>query len=84
MRKLVWSPELEAVAQRWADQCTFGHDNERDKLDGTKVGQNAYWGGNPRRLEEAAVQGEMAGPVQAWYDEVTNPGFDSRRIKPFK
>ena len=37
MRKLVWSPELEAVAQRWADQCTFGHDKKRDKLDGTYV-----------------------------------------------
>ena len=38
MRKLVWNSELEAVAQRWADQCTFGHDSTRDKLDGTSVG----------------------------------------------
>ena len=41
----VWSSELEAVAQRWADQCSFGHDSERAKLDGTYVGQNTYWGG---------------------------------------
>ena len=34
----VWSTELEAIAQRWADQCTFGHDSTRDKLDGTSVG----------------------------------------------
>ena len=27
MRALVWNNELEAVAQRWADQCTFGHDS---------------------------------------------------------
>ena len=27
MRALVWNSELEAVAQRWADQCTFGHDS---------------------------------------------------------
>ena len=27
MRALVWNSELEAVAQRWVDQCTFGHDS---------------------------------------------------------
>ena len=37
MRKMVWSEELETVAQRWADQCTSGHDGERGKLDGTYV-----------------------------------------------
>ena len=37
MRKLVWNSELEAVAQRWADQCTFGHDSMRNTLDGTQV-----------------------------------------------
>ena len=33
----VWNTELEAIAQRWADQCNFGHDTTRDKLDGTSV-----------------------------------------------
>ena len=37
MKKMVWNEELEAVAQRWADQCTFGHDKKREKLDGTYV-----------------------------------------------
>ena len=37
MKKMVWSEELETVAQRWADQCTFGHDGKREKLDGTSV-----------------------------------------------
>ena len=37
MKKMVWSEELETVAQRWADQCTFGHDKKREKLDGTYV-----------------------------------------------
>ncbi len=26
MMSLEWDPELAMVAQRWADQCTFGHD----------------------------------------------------------
>ena len=28
---------MEAIAQRWADQCTFGHDIARNKIDGTSV-----------------------------------------------
>merc|ERR1719481_2033774 len=40
MRRLLWSHELETVAQRWADQCIFGHDKVKTKLDGTYVGQN--------------------------------------------
>ena len=30
------------VFNRWADQCTFEHDNVRTMLDGTRVGQNLY------------------------------------------
>ena len=38
----VWSDELEAIAQRWSDQCTFGHDSSRNTLDGTYVGIILY------------------------------------------
>ena len=37
MKKMVWNKELETVAQRWADQCTFAYDVKREKLDGTHV-----------------------------------------------
>lgn len=99
MRKLVWSTELESVAQRWADQCTvrtgtgislvsrcllkFGHDTSREKLDGTSVGQNAYWGANSQEEDEAAIQGKQTKAAQSWYDEVTDPGFDSQTINPY-
>ena len=36
----VWNTELEAIAQRWADQCGWAgsaHDKNRNKLDGTIV-----------------------------------------------
>ena len=36
----VWNAELEAIAQRWADQCGWAgsaHDDNRNKLDGTIV-----------------------------------------------
>ena len=32
MKKLVWSAELESVAQRWADQCTVKTDCEKSDL----------------------------------------------------
>jgi len=83
MRKLVWNTELEAVAQRWADQCQFGHDSSRNKLDGTAVGQNAYWGGSSVESDESTVQAGMTDAAQAWYDEVSDPGFDNGSISPY-
>ena len=79
----MWSTELETVAQRWADQCTVGHDSLRAKLDGTNVGQNVYWSAGAQEQDEAAVQGRMENSAQSWYDEVTQPGFDSQTINPY-
>ena len=66
MKKMVWNTELEAIAQRWSDQCTFGHDSERNKLDGTSVGQNAYWGASTQQVSEADVQAGVNKATQAW------------------
>ena len=83
MRALVWNEELAAVAQRWADQCTFGHDSERKKADGTYVGQNAYIGMSSQTSDQASLMASMGGSAQAWYDEVTDPGFDAANINPY-
>merc|ERR1712059_151151 len=83
MKRLVWNTELEVVAQRWADQCTFGHDSERGKLDGTYVGQNAYISSSSVSSTAEAMMPTMDGAVTAWYNEVTDPGFDSANISPF-
>lgn len=47
----MWNDELAAVAQRWSEQCykRGGHDRNRNKIDGTKVGQNAAWDWNSRK-----------------------------------
>ncbi len=42
MREMIWDAELAAVAQRWADQCQFGHDDERGVERYEHVGQNVY------------------------------------------
>lgn len=84
MREMVWNDELEAVAQRWSDQCTFGHDKDRKKLDGTYVGQNAFISMNSRKADEDEANKGAVNSVQAWYDEVSKPGFDPVNIDPFK
>jgi len=84
MREMVWNDELAAIAQRWADQCTFGHDKNRKKLDGTYVGQNAYMSGTTRQDDLTAIMDKMDKPTQAWYDEVTKNNYDPANIDPFK
>jgi len=83
MRELVWDSELEEIAQRWADQCTFAHDPIHGKLDGTAVGQNLYIGGSSLQTDQAGLTSTAPVPAQAWYDEVTDPGFSSGDIDPF-
>lgn len=83
MRKLVWDEELATIAQRWTDQCTFGHDDERSLLDGTYTGQNAYWASSSVESTEDAVQAGLAGATQNWYDEVSDPGFNPANINPY-
>ncbi len=38
MNLLVWDEEVALGAQKWADQCQFGHDDERD-VERFSVGQ---------------------------------------------
>ena len=79
----VWNEELEIIAQRWTDQCVFDHDELRSKLDGSSAGQNAYLGkSSPEKTKEQVMSGLRA-VVDAWYDEVTDPGFSSDHIDPF-
>ena len=83
MKKLVWSNQLAAVAQRWADQCTFGHDSERSKTDGTYVGQNAFFGSASQVSDKAAIMAAIGDSAQSWYDEVRDPGFNPDNIDPY-
>jgi len=83
MRKLKWNDELATIAQRWTDQCNFGHDDDRNKADGTRVGQNMYIGFNSQQQDETAVNNGLANPVTSWYNEVSDPGFNAADISPF-
>lgn len=64
MPDLTWDNELEAVAQRWANQCNYAHDKCRN-VDRFAVGQNiaATYYSNENNSP-------VTGMVQSWYDEV--------------
>merc|ERR1711962_1092659 len=83
MRELVWDEELEAIAQRWADQCTFEHDEERSRtmLDGTGIGQNLYISYNSSETDQDGLDAAVESIVQDWYDEVGL--FDGSNINSF-
>ena len=64
MLEMTWDNELELIAQRWADQCNFGHDTER-RVARFSVGQNVYeasdFNEGPLNLQRA---------IDSWYNEV--------------
>ncbi|KAJ8674850.1 hypothetical protein QAD02_010636 [Eretmocerus hayati] len=65
MPPLRWDNELASIAQRWADQCDYGHDTCRD-VGRFQVGQNIaqmWTTGDPSDLSIQSM-------VDMWYDEV--------------
>merc|ERR1712002_1016624 len=83
MRKMVWDDELADIAQRWTDQCKFGHDDNRNTCDGQYVGQNAFWGASSAKMSPYSALGVSEDAVRTWYNEVKSPGFDSSHVSPF-
>ncbi|XP_046998606.1 venom allergen 5-like [Schistocerca americana] len=77
MNTLVWDDELARIAQRWADQCTFGHDSCRD-VERFTVGQNVYLSSTTGPIRGA----EWSTAVQAWYDEVR--AFSKNNINKYQ
>ncbi|XP_043468656.1 venom allergen 5-like [Leptopilina heterotoma] len=76
MPNMAWDSEIANVAQRWANQCKFGHDTCRN-VRRFGVGQNVAmaWttGSNPLSIK---------GLITMLYDEVAK--FNPNQIKPFR
>jgi len=86
MKKLVWSLELERIAQRWADQCSQGseHDALREKLDGTTVGQSVFHVSSTTRTNDhESAMAELLGGLEVWYNQRKSIGFNPGHIKEF-
>merc|ERR1719334_1579413 len=79
MRKMKWNEELAMIAQRFADQCIFGHDKNRNICKGSYVGQNGFIDYTRKKtLEELNASVDKA--VKLWYDEVKK--MDPSNLKP--
>ena len=70
MMKLKWNDELAEIAQRYVDQCVFGHDKKRNMCDGTYAGQNAYAGYSSKEEDMDRIMATVPKPVNNWYSEV--------------
>ena len=78
MRELVWDDELAAIAQRWAEQCSFGHDENRD-VRRFKVGQNVFETTRSRAQPNSAL---IRDGVNSWFDEVKD--FSNNDIEVYQ
>jgi len=83
MRALRWNEELAIIAQRWADQCTWGHDQDRRTLNGTISGQNVFMSFSSRVDTVENMMSKVAEAVTSWYDEVTTPGYDPEGVEKY-
>ncbi|CAB4068076.1 CRISP [Lepeophtheirus salmonis] len=80
MFELVWDNELANVAQRWADQCRFGHDSNRD-VDRFRVGQNVHISYETGSfIDPNHVDWRKA--VVSFYDEVAL--LDNKNVQSYK
>jgi len=82
MKKMEWNDELAMTAQRWSDQCTFGHDSNRRMCDGTYAGQNGALGPHRSTVTNDDINAMVGDYVKMWYDEVSR--FNASNIEPFK
>ena len=84
MLRVKWDNELAAVAQRWAEQCLFAHDQSRD-VERFPVGQNLYETTRPKDSALTAMIREAVMGLTGWYSEVMsfNPaGIDRYQFSP--
>ncbi|XP_065579922.1 venom allergen 3 homolog isoform X2 [Artemia franciscana] len=71
MKELVWDEELAQIAERWARQCRFEHDVNRD-VKRYGVGQNLGI-----RFSSRSEKANWEAVIDSWYNEVE---FANRRL----
>lgn len=80
MKQMKWNTELSTIAQRWVDQCTFGHDTNRNTKTFSWVGQNVAILWSSANTNSIANFKDHA--INPWYNEVSK--FNNANIQPFQ
>ncbi|XP_011705280.1 PREDICTED: venom allergen 3-like, partial [Wasmannia auropunctata] len=73
---ITWDDEIATIAQRWANQCNYGHDKCRN-VDRFHVNQNIAKSSTTGKLSDNLS--EMI--KNQWYDEVAK--FNRNRVGPY-
>ncbi|CAD6237720.1 GSCOCG00008318001-RA-CDS [Cotesia congregata] len=73
---LTWDNELAQIAQRWANQCQFGHDTCRN-VDRFRVGQNIA-----KMMYSNNYHVRLSDLVEHWYNEVKD--FNRNYVRRFR
>lgn len=79
MVQLTWDNELEKIAQRWANQCIFGHDSCKNTENST-VGQNIA--SLSINITSPNITEAVLKMIDNWYDEVKK--FNKINVKKYK
>ncbi|PSN42953.1 Venom allergen 3 [Blattella germanica] len=79
MRALTWDSELASIAQRWANQCDFGHDKCRN-VQRFKVGQNVFMSFSSGSNQNYSPEWENA--INGWYNEVDK--YNKNEVQSYK
>ncbi|XP_033217148.1 venom allergen 5-like [Belonocnema kinseyi] len=73
MREMYWDEELANGAQKWANNCTFGHNSKEEReVARFKVGQNIAQTKTKRNSSDAKEFGKQ---INKWFDEHQNFNF---------
>lgn len=81
MNLLAWDEELARVSQAWAEQCTFAHNEDRQRQyaaatnSDQPVGENIFIYSGPGEDLDIVVDG-----VQAWFDEHTEYSYGTEYV----
>ncbi|KAF4519939.1 hypothetical protein B566_EDAN012581 [Ephemera danica] len=78
LAEMVWDEELADIAQRWADQCIFASDENR-QVDRFLVGQNVYQSSQSPGNDD--VTSNFSEATKSWFNEYFY--FSSTKIDPF-
>ena len=76
IEEMEWDDELADLAQKYANSCPAGHNQNRKTKSYSQTGENLYWS-----MSSVDKDIDYSDAVQSWYDEVKDFTDKSRIVK---